>query len=100
MRTHAEAAVPVADRRARDRQLGGAERRKRSAMRRELEAVAGDPDRVAASRWRPGSPPASAARRAGPVRKVMRTDLRELERGALGLFVAAGRLIETPRYEL
>ncbi|TMQ02889.1 MAG: hypothetical protein E6J90_48000 [Deltaproteobacteria bacterium] len=39
--------MPDADRRARDRPLDDVERRRRSAMRRELEAVAADPDRVA-----------------------------------------------------
>jgi hypothetical protein len=45
----AEAAAPEADRRARDRQLDDAERKRWSAMRRELEAVAADPARVTAA---------------------------------------------------
>lgn len=47
IRRLAEAAAPEADRRARDRRLDEAERQRWSAMRRELEAVAADPDRVA-----------------------------------------------------
>ncbi|TMQ09053.1 MAG: hypothetical protein E6J90_15980 [Deltaproteobacteria bacterium] len=47
IRALAEAAVPDANRRARDRQLGDVARRRWSAMRRELVTVAADPDRVA-----------------------------------------------------
>jgi hypothetical protein len=42
----AHAAVPDADRRARDRKLDEPVRRRWSAVRRDLEAVAGDPERV------------------------------------------------------
>ena len=49
IRALAEAAAPDADRRARDRQLDDAERRRWSAVRRELEAVAADPERVASA---------------------------------------------------
>jgi hypothetical protein len=47
IRTPAEAAVPNVDRRARDRRLDDVERRRRHAMRREIEALTADPDRVA-----------------------------------------------------
>jgi len=43
---HAQAAAPDADRRARDRNLDDFTRRRWSAARRDLEAVAADPERV------------------------------------------------------
>ena len=46
IRALAETAAPDADRCARDRQLDDAERRRWSAMRRELEAIVADPERV------------------------------------------------------
>lgn len=49
IRELAAAAVPVADRNARDRQLDEPVRRRWSAARRELAAVAGDPQRIVAS---------------------------------------------------
>jgi hypothetical protein len=57
IRALAEAAVPVAARRARDRQLDDVARRWRSVMRREFEAGVADPERAAAA--------AMAARLAG-----------------------------------
>src|SRR5213078_3662772 len=80
------AAVPDADRRARDRRLDDVERRRWRAMRREIEAVAADPDRVAGA--------AMAARLAAhaaqldepePGTEVTRADLLELDlRGDAG----------------
>jgi hypothetical protein len=49
IRDAADAAVPAADGHARDRSLDDAPRRRWSAMRRELEAIASAPDRVAAA---------------------------------------------------
>jgi hypothetical protein len=46
IRDRAAAAIPDADRRARDRTLDDAQRRRWSALRRELEAIAADPARV------------------------------------------------------
>jgi hypothetical protein len=63
IRALAEAAVPDADRRARDRQRDYVEWRSWCAMRRELEAVAADPTASPALRRLPGWP-SGAARRA------------------------------------
>ncbi|TMQ26797.1 MAG: hypothetical protein E6J90_03860 [Deltaproteobacteria bacterium] len=72
--------MPDADRRARDRRLDDVERRRWRAMRREIEAVAADPDRVAGA--------AMAARLAAhaaqldepePGTEVTRADLLELD---------------------
>ncbi len=49
IRDLAAAAVPDADRNARDRKRGEPERKRWSAARRELEAVAADPERVLAA---------------------------------------------------
>jgi len=49
IRDGARAAIADADRRARDRSLDESERRRWSAARRDLEAVAADPERVLAS---------------------------------------------------
>ena len=49
IRALAEAAVPDADRRARDRRLDEPLRRRWSAARRDLEAVAAEPERVASA---------------------------------------------------
>lgn len=49
VRDHAAASVPEADRRARDRSLDEPARRRWSAARRELEAVAADPARITAA---------------------------------------------------
>jgi len=48
-RGRAAAAVATADASARDRQLGEPERKRWSALRRELEAIAADPERVASA---------------------------------------------------
>jgi hypothetical protein len=47
----AEAAIADADRRARDRSLDEPERRRWSAIRRELEAIAASPARIASTPW-------------------------------------------------
>jgi hypothetical protein len=67
----AEAAGPDADRRACDRQLDDAERRRWSTMRRELAAVAAGPERVAGA--------AVAARLAGHPAQLDEPDDQSLE---------------------
>jgi hypothetical protein len=87
IRPLAEAAVPDADRRARDRQRdapsGGG-----GAMRRELEAIAGEPTASPAPRWRPGSPlirrsSTSLSQHGGHARQLARARLRRLGSGDL-----------------
>jgi hypothetical protein len=49
IRERATAAIPDADRCARDRHLGEAQRKRWSAARRDLEVIAGDPTRILAA---------------------------------------------------
>jgi hypothetical protein len=51
IREHATAAIPDADRRARDRELDERARKRWSAVRRDLEAIAEEPERVLAAPW-------------------------------------------------
>jgi len=80
IRRLAEAAAPEADRRARDRNLDDAARRRWSAARRDLEAVAADPARVLA-----GAMPARLAAlpdqldEPDPEREVTFADMLELD---------------------
>jgi hypothetical protein len=80
IRELAQAAAPEADRRARDRKLDEPARRRWSAARRDLEAVAAEPERVAAAAMaaRLGALP-DQLDEAAPEREVTFADMLELD---------------------